>query len=336
MAESEIDVEHKRGELTRKLNAGEDVVIQSDRAAVLRNVTCPKAQYHFVVLPKEEIANVLALKREHLPLLEHMMDLANDVIKQQQLPPSDFRIGFKINAFMNRLNMHVISTDFYSSSMRRIQQWNTFNSDLFITFQAIYALLLVKGSVEPMPAEKVEELLQATPVHCNQCSFYTENFFQFKRHLYIHWMERQSERLRKISQQMGQMQINGNRGTMRQPPVNPFYRQVIPMHNNQFVTRFQRPQSHNPTHHNRNPNNIRPSYRHPAPPKPLSSDLQQTQADAASNAAPGKGAEQRVDAKLPVKKKWYSNKKKNSQSSSNPKGGANTNNPKGGANTNLI
>lgn len=61
MAESEIDLEFKRGELTRKLSAGEDVVIQSERAAVLRNVTCPKAQYHFVVLPKEEIANVLAV-----------------------------------------------------------------------------------------------------------------------------------------------------------------------------------------------------------------------------------------------------------------------------------
>lgn len=72
MAESEIDVEFKRGELTRKLNAGEDVVIQSDRAAVLRNVTCPKAQYHFVVLPKEEIANVLAVGKTKLNMYVHV------------------------------------------------------------------------------------------------------------------------------------------------------------------------------------------------------------------------------------------------------------------------
>lgn len=270
------------------------------------------------------------LKREHLPLLDHMMDLANDVIKQQQLSPSDFRIGFKIDSFMNRLNMHVISNDFYSSSMRRIQHWNTFNSDLFITFQAIYALLCVKGSVEPMPAEQVEQLLHATPVHCNQCSFYTENFGQLKRHLYIHWRERESERLSKmgvanLSQRMGQMQINGNGGTMSQRPFNPFYRQIR-MHNYQFVPRFQgtvRPQLR-PTYENSNWNNIRPHYQHPAPPRPPSNDLQKTQPDAASNPAPSKGAEQPLHAKHP-KKKWYVNKKKNSHSSSsNPKGDANT------------
>lgn len=232
---------------------------------------------------------------------------------------------------MNRLNMHVISNDFHSCSMRRIQHWNTFNSELFITYQAIYALLHVKGSVEPMPAEKVEQLLHATPVHCNQCTFYTENFGQFKRHLYLHWRDREIERLRKldepnISEQMRLMQINGNGFTMRKPQLNPFYRQPVPMHNKQFVPRFQRP-IRPQFDQNRNLN-IRPSYGHQAPPKPPSNNLQNTQAD----------AQQSVDQKLPQKKKWHANKKRNSQSSSsNPKGrGGNPNNPKGGANAKLI
>lgn len=55
------DVEFERGVLTRKMEAGEDVVIQTDKAAVLRNVTFPKAKYHFVILPKEDIANVTAV-----------------------------------------------------------------------------------------------------------------------------------------------------------------------------------------------------------------------------------------------------------------------------------
>lgn len=61
MQENENDVEYKRSELTRRLNAGENVIIQSDRAAVLQNVANPKAQYHFVVLPKEDIENVIAV-----------------------------------------------------------------------------------------------------------------------------------------------------------------------------------------------------------------------------------------------------------------------------------
>ncbi|XP_064549832.1 aprataxin-like protein isoform X2 [Drosophila montana] len=229
MQEDENDVEFQRGELTRKMEAGKDVVIQTDRAAVLRNVDCPKAEYHFVVLPKEDIANVTALKREHLALLDHMMDLANEIIEQQPLPSSNFRVGFKIDAFMNRLNMHVISDDFYSSFMRRIQHWNTFNTDLFITFQAVYALLRVNGSVEPMPADKAEELRMATPIHCNQCSFITDNFSKFKIHLYDHWRKRQNDRLSRmgvanLSQSIGQMHLNANSNICGYaPPMrNPF------------------------------------------------------------------------------------------------------------------
>ncbi|XP_043071685.1 aprataxin-like protein [Drosophila grimshawi] len=130
MEEQEKDVEFLRGLLTRKMETGEDVVLQSDRAAVLRNVDCPKAQIHFIILPKQDIAYVTALTPKHLPLLEHMMELANQIIEKEELPSSNFRVGFKINPFMNRLNMHVISDDFCSEYMRRINQWNTFNSDL--------------------------------------------------------------------------------------------------------------------------------------------------------------------------------------------------------------
>lgn len=171
----------------------------------------------------------LQLKREHLPLLDHMMDLANEIIEQQPLPSNHFRVGFKIDAFMNRLNMHIISDDFYSSFMRRIQHWNTFNTDLFITFQAVYALLRVNGSVEPMPADKAEELRMATPIHCNQCSFITDNFNKFKIHLYDHWRKRQNEHLSRmgvasLSQSIGQMHLNANSNIFGYAPpmCNPF------------------------------------------------------------------------------------------------------------------
>jgi len=59
--EEKCDVEFERGVLTRKMETGEDVVIQTDRAAVLRNVTVPKAQYHFIVMPKEDIKSVTAV-----------------------------------------------------------------------------------------------------------------------------------------------------------------------------------------------------------------------------------------------------------------------------------
>lgn len=151
-----------------------------------------------------------------MPLLDHMMDLANQTIEQQKnLPSSNFLVGFKMDAFMNRLNMHVISNDFCSDTMRRIQHWNTFNSDLFITHQAVYALLKFKGSIEPLSPDTAEKLRTKSPVHCNQCTFITLNFNKFKDHLQIHWLRAEKRRLyeRNISQlrqSFGNMNMNGN------------------------------------------------------------------------------------------------------------------------------
>jgi len=76
------------------------------------------------------------LTEAQLPLLDHMMDLANQIIeKQKHLESRNFLIGFKVNTFWNRLNLHVISNDFYSMAMKRISHWNSFNTELFMPFQ---------------------------------------------------------------------------------------------------------------------------------------------------------------------------------------------------------
>ncbi|KAH8399513.1 hypothetical protein KR215_012136 [Drosophila sulfurigaster] len=206
----ETDVEFQRGLLTRKMEAGEDVVMETNQAAVLRNVDVPKAKYHFVVLPKEDIVNVTALTRKHLDLLDHMLELAVQTIEQQtQLQLSNFLIGFKMDAFMNRLNMHVISKDFCADTMSRNQHWNTFNTELFITFQTVHALINFKGFIEPMSPERAESLRKAFPVQCNQCSFKTGNFPKFKDHLEYHWQRKQKYQTN-LSESMAKMNLNGS------------------------------------------------------------------------------------------------------------------------------
>lgn len=59
----EEDKEYERGRLTRLMETGEDVVLQTDMAAVLRNSANPKAEYHFLVLPKVDIINVTAVSQ---------------------------------------------------------------------------------------------------------------------------------------------------------------------------------------------------------------------------------------------------------------------------------
>ncbi|KAM8704249.1 hypothetical protein ACLKA7_008793 [Drosophila subpalustris] len=171
----------------------ENFLIESEQAAVMKDAY-PKAQYHFLVVAKENIDNVTALTREHLPLLDHMMELANQIIERQQhLPSSDFLVGFKIDAFMNRLTMHVISNDFYSVSMKRKTHWNSFNTDLFLTYQAVYALLRIRGSIDKLPKDKVHDLRKAEQLHCNQCDFESNSLLALKAHLFQHWKKREDD-----------------------------------------------------------------------------------------------------------------------------------------------
>ncbi|XP_034488475.1 aprataxin-like protein [Drosophila innubila] len=208
-----MERELARSSLTRELDKKHDFLIETDQAAVIKD-SYPKAQYHFLVVAKENIDKVTALTREHLPLLDHMMELANQIIeKQQHLPANHFLVGFKIDAFMNRLSMHVISNDFYSVSMRRKRHWNSFNTDLFLTYQAVYALLRVQGSVEPMSVEKAEELRNIEQLHCNQCEFESNSLVALKGHLFEHWKKRENDielkkQVEKISKMLDESKLD--------------------------------------------------------------------------------------------------------------------------------
>lgn len=120
------------------------------------------------------------------------MDLANEIIERQNhLKSENFRVGFKIDAYMKSLTMHVISDDFYSESMRRVKHWNSFHTDLFLTYQAVYAMLNLQGLIDPLPADEAEKLRRAMPLQCNQCDFSSDTLLGLKGHLFEHWRKRE-------------------------------------------------------------------------------------------------------------------------------------------------
>ncbi|KAH8326599.1 hypothetical protein KR067_010706 [Drosophila pandora] len=186
-----------RDELSRKLKDKRNFIIESDRAVVIK-ADFPKSQYHFRVVAKEELRDVTQLNGDHLPLLDHLMDLAHEVIeKQDHLEPHHFRIGFKVNTFWNRLNLHVISDDFYSVAMKYVRHWNSFNSELFMPFHVAHLMLSLQGSIDPISEEKCKELKLKLPLHCNQCEFETNLLLDLKLHLFQHWQGREREREQK-------------------------------------------------------------------------------------------------------------------------------------------
>ncbi|XP_034664145.1 aprataxin-like protein [Drosophila subobscura] len=187
-------IQNIRNELKKKINDKEHILIESDQAVVVK-ADYPKAQYHFRVVAKADIADVTKLTADHLPLLDHMMDLAVQIMeKQDHVPSRNFRIGFKADPFWDRLNMHVISDDFYSMSMKRIRHWNSFNTELFMPFQQAYIMLSSEGAIEPISEEESEKLKLQVPLHCNQCDFESPLLLSLKAHLYTHWQSKEHER----------------------------------------------------------------------------------------------------------------------------------------------
>lgn len=53
-----------------------DCIVTSDAKIVMIKDMYPKAQHHFLMLPKEEISNLKKVTEKDIPLLEHMHETA--------------------------------------------------------------------------------------------------------------------------------------------------------------------------------------------------------------------------------------------------------------------
>ncbi|XP_046865676.1 aprataxin-like protein isoform X1 [Drosophila willistoni] len=188
------DLNYFRGNLLRQVHEEKNILIKNDHAWVV-NDAYPKAQYHFLVVSKEDIENVTKLTEDHLPLLDQMLDLAHKIIEEKAKDlSSNFLIGFKTHAFMNRLNLHVVSDDFHAFSMRRINHWNSFHTELFLPFQTAYMMLQMQGSIDIMSQEEAEKLKHKIPLTCIHCDFSTDSVVELKGHLFTHWKKREARR----------------------------------------------------------------------------------------------------------------------------------------------
>ena len=89
-----------------------EMVVQSDERTVTIKDAYPKAKHHYLVLPKENIANLRSLDRSHTELLKHMLRRGEQVEKEvkakmPEKPSLQFRHGYHAVPSMARLHMHV-------------------------------------------------------------------------------------------------------------------------------------------------------------------------------------------------------------------------------------
>lgn len=144
--------------LLKDLNDSKQWILSNKNVVVIRD-QFPKAKFHYLVLPRENISSIfdvskfnweklllfhiqillewinLQLTKDHVHLLDEMYLMALDVIRINGHQQKDFQIGFHAQPSMRHLHMHVISTDFDSPTLKTKRHWNSFHTELFIPYQ---------------------------------------------------------------------------------------------------------------------------------------------------------------------------------------------------------
>ena len=169
-----------------------DLIISSDELTVSIKDAYPKAKYHFLVLPKEDIPHLRSLNKSHLSLLQKMLDngilLAEEVKSKSEAsssPAVTFRYGYHASPSMMRLHMHVISQDFDSTCLKNKKHWNSFTSDFFLDAEKVMGILKDNGKVDLDVKGHYEPMLKL-PLKCHICHAQLQNMLKLKDHLRSH------------------------------------------------------------------------------------------------------------------------------------------------------
>ncbi|GLH04839.1 Aprataxin-like protein [Gryllus bimaculatus] len=158
------------------------IVKQDDKIVIIQD-KYPKAEFHYLVLPREDISSINKLNREHLPLLEHMEAVGQEIAKEH--PNHKFQFGYHALASMIRLHLHVISDDFNSLSLKTKKHWNSFTTSFFIPSQDLIEIIKRDGKAKEISRSHAKELMD-TPLKCHKCKMMLSNMPKLKQHLLVH------------------------------------------------------------------------------------------------------------------------------------------------------
>lgn len=116
-----------------------DLFVSSDDLVTVIRDKYPKAEFHYLVIPKESISSLKVVTKKHLPLLRHMEVVAKKLTEEQK--SKIFKIGYHAEPSMVRLHLHVISNDMNSLCLKIKKHWNSFNTDFFLDSSGKYTFI---------------------------------------------------------------------------------------------------------------------------------------------------------------------------------------------------
>lgn len=159
-------------------------IIESDDKIVIIKDAYPKAKYHFLILPKEDIKNLNAVTKDHLELLKHM-DKVGREFAERIAPDTEFKFGYHAAPSLNPLHLHIISKDLDSPFMKHKKHWNSFATEFFLNSKKIIAQLEKTGTLKLKGKLEAESLLKL-PLKCHICKENFTHFPKLKQHVHFH------------------------------------------------------------------------------------------------------------------------------------------------------
>ena len=162
-------------------------IFQEDNLTVTLFDAFPKARYHYLVVPREDIQSVKELTRDNLELLKHIHKVAENVIESvcRTEPNTPFRFGYHAVPSLNRLHLHIISQDFDSLKLKTRHHWNTFNTEYFMDSSKVIETLQSAGYIEV--EDELYKSLLTLRMKCNACPERFDNIHSLKNHLWQHY-----------------------------------------------------------------------------------------------------------------------------------------------------
>jgi aprataxin len=104
-------------------------VVKETKNAIVITDKYPKAKIHYLILPHDNINSIYKLNSSHLSLLEEFNELYKELVSEHKC--SVLRAGFHAVPCMQRMHMHVISTDMNSPCLKTKIHWNSFTTEFF-------------------------------------------------------------------------------------------------------------------------------------------------------------------------------------------------------------
>lgn len=160
-----------------------DLQVYKDDKVIIIKDKYPKAKFHFLVMPKDDIPNLKSLKKENMELLKHMHEKGKETAEKSD-PDLQFRLGYHAVPSMSHLHLHVISQDFDSPCLKNKKHWNSFTTEYFVDSEDIIKELEKNGKVIKDVSHS-QELLKKN-LRCHVCKKEMTTIPALKTHIKQH------------------------------------------------------------------------------------------------------------------------------------------------------